>query len=218
VITVVGTPAWRTAEPPGPAGRACEIALAAAAVGSRVELVGRIGDDPAGDALLLALARASIGHAAVLRDPARPTALAGPPAEPEDDDPFADPEPSGPADGMPRPAGPRLQAEDVALGLRYLTGFDVLVLTDDAPPPVLPVAIDAAAFAGARLVVLAAAGTGSAGTPETALVLEVPACDDGAFGSLVGSLAAGLDRGLAVPDALRAAAGAGGWEAVSDAT
>ena len=40
-----------------------------------MELIGRAGDDPAGDAMLLALARASVGHVALLRDPARPTPI-----------------------------------------------------------------------------------------------------------------------------------------------
>ena len=38
-----------------------------------VQLVGRVGEDPAGEATLLALARDGIGHVATLRDPARPT-------------------------------------------------------------------------------------------------------------------------------------------------
>ena len=75
VIVVVGTPAWRAAEPAGPDGRACRVALAAAERGAAVELIGRAGDDPAGDAMLLALARAHVGHVALLRDPARPTPI-----------------------------------------------------------------------------------------------------------------------------------------------
>lgn len=179
-------------------------------------MVGRVGDDPAGDALLLALARGSVGHAAVLRDPARSTAHVVDDSEPDAEDPFAEP-PPGPAvhDGGPLADRPRLQAEDVALGLRYLTAFDVLVVTDDVPPDVLPVAVEAASFASARLVALLAHENRDAVLPEDAMVLEAPAPDDGAFGALVGALAAGLDRGLEPGDALRAATGAGGWEAVT---
>jgi ribokinase len=216
VITVVGVLAWRAAEPSSPAGRACAIALAAAAAGARVELVGRVGDDPAGDALLLALARASVGHATVLRDPARPTPIIRAAAEADDDDPFAEPLAVPAEDGLASPPdGPRLEAADVALGLRYLTGFDVLVLTDDVPAGVLPVAVEAAAFAGARLVTLVPPGGGTAPVVGQALVLEAPSPDDGAFAALVGTLAAGLDRGLAPEDALRLATRAGGWEAVA---
>ena len=73
MIVVVGVPAWDGSMKGGAAGRACEIALAAAAAGSGVELVGRTGDDDAGDALVLALAAGGVGHVALLRDPARPT-------------------------------------------------------------------------------------------------------------------------------------------------
>ena len=45
--------------------------MAAAAPRAAVEIVGRVGDDPDGDALMIALARAGVGHVAVLRDPAR---------------------------------------------------------------------------------------------------------------------------------------------------
>ncbi len=216
MITVVGTPAWRVADPPGPAGRACEIAIAAASAGARVEMVGRVGDDPAGDNLLIALSRASVGHAVVLRDPARPTALVRPFAEPDEEDPFAEPAAGAAADATPSWSdGPRLEAADVALGLRYLTAFDVLVVTDDVSPAILPVAVEAAAFAGARLVALVAPGDRAIALTSEALVLEAPGPDDGAFGALVGLLAKGLDGGLAPEEALRAATGAGGWETVA---
>ena len=67
MIVVVGLPAWNPGPPPLPSGRACGIALAAAGAGANVEFMGRIGDDPAGDALLMALGRAGVGHAALLK-------------------------------------------------------------------------------------------------------------------------------------------------------
>jgi sugar/nucleoside kinase (ribokinase family) len=216
MITIVGTLEWRPTEPAGPAGRACGIALAAAAAGARVELVGRVGDDPAGDQLLLSLARASVGHAAVLRDPARPTPVAGPP-EPGDEDPFTDA--ARGAAGADRAApvdGPRLEPEDVALGLSYLTEFDVLVVTDTVPPGILPVAVEAASFAGAQLVVLVRAAHRVPEVPARAVVLETPGVDDGAFGQLVGRMCASLDRGLAPDVALRGAVADGGWEPTPD--
>jgi hypothetical protein len=175
-----------------------------------------VGDDPAGDQLLLSLARASVGHVAVLRDPARPTPVVGPP-EPGEEDPFPDAS-SGAAgaDGAAPTDGPRLEPEDVALGLSYLTEFDVLVVTDTVPPGILPVAVEAASFAGARLVALVGPGPVGIELPGDALVLEAPGPDSGAFGALVGRLAAGMDRGLDPQDALREATGAAGWEAVAD--
>jgi sugar/nucleoside kinase (ribokinase family) len=133
MIVVVGTPAWRTAEPAGPDGRACLVALAAAARGAAVELIGRAGDDPAGDALLLALAKARVGHVALLRDPARPTpVLAG---TADDATSVADPESNAGATPTAAAAsGPILEPADVSLGLRYLPSYDVIVVTDDVPP------------------------------------------------------------------------------------
>ena len=216
MIVVVGPPAWRGGEPGRPAGRTCEIALAAAGTGARAELVGRVGDDPDGDRLLIALAQANVGHAAVLRDPTRPTpVLAAPPEpEPEPEEAFADAEPATPDPGRPpAPAGPHLQPADVALGLQYLTAFGVLVVADDAPPEVLPACVDGAAFAGASLVVLVREGTAPPlDLPAAATVLEAPARDDGAFGALVGLYAARLDAGDDPAQAFSAALGEG-WAA-----
>ncbi|HYO43402.1 MAG TPA: hypothetical protein VES19_09410, partial [Candidatus Limnocylindrales bacterium] len=63
MIVVLGSLAWREAPAPSPVGRAPEIAMAAAARGAQVEVVGRVGDDRAGDALVIALAGAGVGHA-----------------------------------------------------------------------------------------------------------------------------------------------------------
>src|SRR4051794_34548379 len=117
MIVVVGTPAWNGSDPPAPAGLACEVAVAAASRGRRVELVGRIGDDAAGDALVIALARAGVGHAAVLRDPSRPTALLTPSTQ--TDDAVAAPDDST----DPFASAPRLEPADVSLALSYLTTF-----------------------------------------------------------------------------------------------
>lgn len=209
MIVVVGAPTWRDADPAGPAGLACEIAVAAAARGRRVELVGRIGDDPNGDALLIALNRAGVGHAAVLRDPTRATPVAAPP-DPADavaDDLAADPSPtSATVDG------PRLEPADVSLALSYLTAFSVLVVTDEVAPATLPATIDGAAFAEAHLVLLIAPGAAAPeGLPAASTVLGVPGAGEaGAFGTVVGVYADGLDAGLDPGRAFRAAIG--DWE------
>ncbi len=211
MIAIVGNPAWRDAEPAGPAGRACEIALAAAARGASVELVGRAGDDRLGDALMIALGRAGVGHAAMLRDPAWPTRVVISPLDGDGlapEAPPASPAPAGPA------AGPRLDPADVTLGLGYLTEFRVLVVVDDVPAEALPAAIDGAAFAGARLVLLVRPGwSPPAATPADATILAVPDDgDDGAFGALVGAYASALDAGADPAEAFRSATGSAGWE------
>jgi hypothetical protein len=75
MIVVVGLPAYgSSAEGEGSAGGlAVDVARRAAARGSTVQLVGKIGDDGAGDAVVVSLGRLGIGHAALLRDPVRPT-------------------------------------------------------------------------------------------------------------------------------------------------
>lgn len=220
MIVVIGNPAWRPAPPAAPAGRACAIALAAAARGARVELVGRVGEDAAGEALLIALARAGVGHAAVLRDGARPTPLVAAIAAPLDDDddalPFAelDPRPDLPPAA---PAGPSLDAADIDLAIKYLTPSGVMVVADGIPAEALAAAVAASGYAQMSLVVVAApsalaAGYVVGGLPEDATVLAAPDEDDGAFDALVGAYAAALDSGADPAAAFAAAQGASGWE------
>ena len=177
-----------------------------------MELIGRAGDDAAGDAMLLALARAHVGHVALLRDPSRPTPIVAVAFDDEvsvsapDADPVSTP-------GSLTPGRPVLEAADVSLGLRYLPSYDVIVVTDDVTADVIPVAAEAAEFASAHLVVLV--GEGSAppdGLPADAVVLQAPLDDpDGAFATLVGAYAAALASGQAPADAFTAARGAS-WE------
>ncbi|HEY5627989.1 MAG TPA: hypothetical protein VIR16_00630 [Candidatus Limnocylindrales bacterium] len=226
MIVVVGSLSWRSAPPAAPAGRACGIALAAASRGARVELIGRVGEDAAGEALLLALSRAGVGHVAVLRDPVRPTPIvAPPPAAPADDQdpsPFAEPAAAASApSAMAVSAGPRLEGADVDLGMRYITPSGVLVVTEDVPSDVLAVAVEAGQFADTRLVVLVAAGglasrSVPVGLPEDATVLAAPDVDDdGAFDALVGAYAAALDGGADAASAFATAQAATGWEAAA---
>jgi hypothetical protein len=225
VIVVVGGLAWRDGVPPRPGGRACEVALAASDSGAAVEVVGRAGDDPAGDALMLALAGAGIGHVAVLRDVAATPLL--PPLAVADDEAAGDidaavtgetpnEDPGVPADGS---GDPRLDAGDVSLALRYLSAFGVLVLTDDVPESAVPVAIEAAGFAGARLILLVAGDQGPVPSvlPPDATVLRVPDADDGSFARMVGAYAAGLDAGVEPAQAFRAAVASVGGEALAPA-
>ena len=170
------------------------IALAAAETGGRVELVGSVGDDADGDAVIVELGRAGIGHAAVLRDPAGTTPREG--------------EPDGGAERLPR-----LEAADIDLGLRYLAECQVLVVAEPLSAEAMAVAAEAAAYHGAALVVLTQTDApADAGIPEDATLLEVPSEDGGAFAALVGRYAALLDAGRNAQDAWRDALGEGGWE------
>ncbi len=167
------------------------IAAAAAAAGARVEVVGSIGDDPAGDRVALALGRAGVGHAALLRDPAAVTPRAVGPVGPT----------------------PRLDGQDVELGLAYLAEYGVLVVAELLEPAAIEAVSKAAEFQQAALVGIIGPGERvPAQYPATATLLEVPADDDGAFSALVGRYAAGLDRELAPADAWQRALEAGGWE------
>jgi hypothetical protein len=216
VIVVVGLPAWSPEPEAGPAGRACTVALAAAASGTRAELVGRAGDDPAGDALVLALAAGGVGHAALLRDPARATPIVAPQV-PDADDSAADAPASSPPEraAIAAAPAPHLEPADVGLGLRYLGAFNVLVVTDDVPSEVLPVAVEAAGFVGAQLVLLLPPGATAPGeVPDDALVLEAPADDDGAFSGVIGAYAAAVDGGTAPAAAFATAVATVGWEVV----
>jgi hypothetical protein len=222
VIVVVGSAALRV-DPAGTGvavGLAAEIAIAAAGA-SAVELVTKIGEDGAGEELLLALARGGVGHLAVLRDAAHPTALAVAPAGTPDDDDLA---PAllaeleaamAPAAGAAAslPVGPALEPADVALGLRYLRDYRVLVIVEPLADGAAGVAAEAASFADATLVVVARPGGTEPPASAAATIVEAPAEDpDGAFARLVGRFAAAVDAGVPSAEAFRATVAAGGWE------
>lgn len=206
MIVVIGALGLRgTIDEPAVDGLAPEIARAAAAAGARVELISKAGDDPAGDAVLLALAAAGVGHVATLRDPARLTPVRAQPAEPTDPaDPTADAQFDLASDtqaGTPAnaetsgDAPPTLDADDVSLALRYLTDFEVLVAVH-ASSDVLAEAVAAAGWTGARLVVVTESDTEiPAGVPTDALVIAAAADDAEGVGARIGRYAAALARG-----------------------
>jgi hypothetical protein len=230
VIVVVGLAALRTTSAgPGEAvGAAPGIAAAAAADGAAVEIVTKVGEDGAGEELLLALGRAGVGHLAALRDPSRPTSLVMVDVDASEEaldvgsilladgenaigDQAGEP-PQWNAPGS-SPAV-MLEPADVALGLQYLREYRVLVAVEPLGEAGAVVVAEAAAFAGATLVVVAQPGVVVDPAYAAATLLEAPVDDrDGAFAELVGRYAAALDRGIAPADAFRAATSAGGWEA-----
>jgi sugar/nucleoside kinase (ribokinase family) len=213
VIVVIGSPLGRLdAGSAFAAGTAALVARAAAAAGRDVQLIGKIGDDPIADGVLIDLTRGGVGHVALLRDVANATPIdhADATETTEADD--------GPEVAPARLDGLRLDAADVDLGLRYLTTFDVLVLTGAADPEVLAVVAEAARWAGARLVLVAPSDTTLApDLPPDAVAFQAPASDpDGAFATLVGTFAAALDDGADPEAAFQASIASDGWTASPD--
>ena len=197
VIVIVGSAGLRPAQgderDPSLVGRAPDIARAAAAAGADVELVARVPDDDRGDALLLALSRAGVGHAAVLRDAAKRS-----PADDDGQDTF------------------ELESADIELALRYLTDFRVVVLAKALHGSAGKVLAEAVAFAEAHLVAALPADVDTSLLPASATVLEAPEDDgEGYFGALVGTYAAALDRGLSPEQSFRDAVATSGWEPVA---
>jgi hypothetical protein len=216
VIVVVGQPVYRPLEESlAVDGFPARAALAAATHGRAVQLVGKAGEDPAGDAVVLALALGGVGHVALLRDagmstPRVPEVLGGDPDAPDDGGTTATQ-----AEASVEPATHRqaLDAADVDLALRYLTEFSVLVLGESADQEIVRVVAAAAGWADARLIVVLPAGAlVPEGLPPDAIVFEAPDDDpDGVFAAMVGSFAAALDDGDDPLGAFRASVESGGW-------
>jgi hypothetical protein len=138
VIVVVGSPVGRVDGRRIVAdGSSARIAMAAATAGRSVQIVGRVGDDATADAVLQDLARAGVGHVAILRDPARATPVVG--------------------DGGATP--PEVDGADVDLALRYLTDFRVIVLIEPATDAVNDVVARATDWGAAALIVATPDGT-----------------------------------------------------------
>jgi hypothetical protein len=221
VIVVIGSPILRLGSGAGGreiAGLAGQVGLAAAAADRTVQLVGKVGNDDAGDALLVALAGARIGHAATLRDASHATPVvhsAGPADDDEPDGLFLGDESADSADGSPLPAGLPLDPADLELALRYLTDFRVVVIAAPLDAATLRVTLDAAAFSGAHVIRLDGSAQGQSdatveGVEITAF--EAPTADEPAFATMVGRYAAGLDAGRTPGDAFADATRGANWE------
>ncbi len=221
MIVVIGSPTGRAIDGAMMAGGpAARVALAAARAGRTVQLVGKTGDDPVADAIVLDLARGGVGHVALLRDPGRPTPFEEAPSEPEEAAPMAD---NVGAAQATTPAtspgdGPILEAADVDLGIRYLTDYGVIVLAEPSGPDLVAIAAHAAHWGEARLIVVLGAGHAVPdGLPDDVIVLEAPSADpDDAFADLVGGFAAALDEGTQPEVAFRAALASDGWTGAPD--
>ncbi len=88
-----------------------------------------------------------------------------------------------------------------------------MVLTGSPRPDVVATVTEAASWGEARLVVVVGAGSPApVGLPVDAVVFEAPDDDpDGAFATLVGAFAAGLDGGAGPADAFRSSIALDGW-------
>lgn len=212
----------RTSGAVGLTGAAARIAQDAAAGGSAVELIAKLGDDRLGDATLFALSRAGIRHNAILRDAAHATPVSLAPASSSatqgDDTADADDEwaeaieadaAAEASASTPDPdlAGLPLAPGDLELALRYLIDVTVVILADPSPGPLLAAAAEGAAFHGAALILLGdPESLLAAGAPEDATILGAPAQDpDGRFAALVAEYAVALDGGKAPAEAWEAA-------------
>jgi len=221
VIVVVGQPVYRPLEESlAVNGFPARVALAAAKHGRAVQLVGKAGEDPEGDAVVLALARGGVGHVALLRDagmstPRVPEVLGVDPDRPDDGGTTATQAEASVQLATNRQA---LDAADVDLALRYLTDFSVLVLGESADQEIVRVVAAAAGWADARLIVVLPAGAPVPdGLPPDAIVFEAPDDDpDGVFAAMVGSFAAALDDGNDPAAAFHASVEAAGWTPAPD--
>ena len=216
---MVGALAASPEDPVQPAGLPAAVAVRAARAGARVELVSRIGDDGDGDAVLLALSRAGVGHVAVLRDAARstPRATASEGAAHESVVPTDSSPPNEPPGGTAGTHSTQaLAPADLELGLRYLTDFSVVVVADSLDEAALGVVADAAAFASAHVVATVSGSTAIAGLlPSASTILEGPADASGSYAELVAAYAVALDAGLAPRDAFDHAIRRTGTEAAA---
>jgi sugar/nucleoside kinase (ribokinase family) len=206
VIVVVGDLSARVEAPDRivPAGFSATVASTAAAAGSKVELVTRIGEDAKGDAVVMGLARAGIGHVATLRDAGRETPVAGTP----DDVARPDPDDDRAVSDAPATPGPTLEAEDVGLALRYLGDYRVIVVVHPRSSEVTREAIAAAGWAAAHLVVITSIPIElDGGLPDAALAITADPDSDG-LAERVGRYAAAVDAGVELDTAYAVLTGA----------
>lgn len=213
-MIVVGSPLFTTGQPGSRAtGMSVGIARAARAAGAEVQIVGKVGEDPDGEAVLLDLAAARIGHVAVLRDPSRPTGSVQLAEDLDTDGPPASLAATEQELLVQATQPPALETEDLDLALRYLTDYRVIVVAEPMSEASLAVIARAATWASAALVVLAPPGsTPPPDLPVDATLFESPPSDpDGTFAGIVGAYAAAIDGGQSPQAAFAAVADGAGW-------
>jgi hypothetical protein len=235
VIVVIGSPvAVRAGKRLFPAGRSLTVAEAVKSAGGETQIIGKVADDLAGDAIVVELGRRGIGHAALARTGERTPIADGPQAAAdalEATDPLTaaelldatngTSEPSeatspGAAPGKPPPDGLALEPADLKLALGYLPDIGVIVVAAPLADDAAKVVADSAAYNSVPLVALVEPGGSVPAAFGGAIVLEVPPEAAESFDRLVGAFATRLERGAEAGDALRDAVAAGGWERATD--
>jgi hypothetical protein len=186
VIVVLGRP--RLDDDGALADTAGRVAVAAAGAGARVDLVGAVGEGAAGDATVVALGQAGVGHAALLRRPGGGDVA--------------------PLDRADIELGLRYVPECRVLVVAEPLEPAALGAAVDA----------AGYHGAALIVLVPAGVAAPTELPENVTMLELPDEDEGAFARLVGSYAAGLGGGKAAPEAWRAAVEGTGWESATEPT
>jgi hypothetical protein len=197
VIAVIGSVVLGGTGPEATAvGLTASIAVEAARSGSRVELVGKVGDDAAGDTVLIALNRLGVGHVAILRDASHPTpANRDEPSAAIDLDPGPETEAPTTTD-IGSSGAPALDAADVGLALRYLPELAVIVAVHQ-PEAVLREAAAARRWAETSLIVVVAPNEiAPVFLPDGALVVAAEASVESAPGASIGRYAAATDQGM----------------------
>lgn len=184
MIVVLGRP--RLDDEGALADTAARVAVAATLSGARVDLVGAVADGAAGDATVVALGRAGVGHAALLRRPGGSAV--------------------GPLDRADIELGLRYVPECRVLVAAEPLEPDALAAAVEA----------AAYHGAALIALVPAGAAAPGELPETATVLELPDEDEGAFARLVGAYAAGLASGQTAPEAWQAAVARTGWESAAE--
>jgi hypothetical protein len=233
VIVVIGSPgAVRAGKRVYPAGRSVTVAEAVRLAGAEVQLVGKVADDLAGDAIVVELGRRGVGHAALARTGERTPIGDAPPSDDPIDQPIddsaaellgasngtAEPEDAAtpPANVTPPPEGLALEPADIKLALGYLPEISAIVVATSLADDAAKVVADSAAYHSVPLVVLVEAGGSVAPAFNGSIVLEVPPEAADSFDRLVGAFATRLGRGAEAGEALRDAVAAGGWERATD--
>lgn len=184
MIVVLGRP--RLDDEGALADTAGRVAVAAAASGTRVDLVGAVADDAAGDATVVALGQAGVGHAALLRRPGGSDVAQLDRADIE--------------------LGLRYIPE-----CRVLVAAEPL-----EPAALGAAVEAAAYHGAALIALVPVGVAAPVELPENVTLLELPDEDDGAFARLVGAYAAGLAAGSAAPEAWRVAVEHTGWESAAE--
>lgn len=209
MIVVIGPlRLWGSGSDAEASGLAASIAVAAAADGARVEVIDKVGDDPAGDAVLLSLARRRVGHVAVLRDAGRVTPVVAA-TDGASEKPIDPTEADQPDAGSSGPGDAPLDPADAGLALRYLPEIAVIVAVH-LPDDVLAEAVAAAGWAETSLIVVVPSEEAApADVPPGAVTLAAADADESGVGAAIGRYAAALDRGAPADDAYEALIAAG---------